>query len=80
MNEHFVDRTSIGLTKKLLEHRSVIQLVSDFFVTRFTGIINWCNLLFYFSCSAVAKRGPRPLNFLGFQITHSDAPQSVGLL
>ena len=31
-------------------------------------------------CGAAAQRGPWPPQFLGFLITHNDAPQSVGLL
>ena len=36
-------------------------------------------VLFLF-CGAAAQRGPWPPHFWGFLITHSDAPQSVGLL
>jgi len=34
----------------------------------------------WFFCGADAQRGPWPPHSRGFQITHDDAPQSVGLL
>ena len=34
----------------------------------------------FFSCGVVVQHGPWPPHSRGFQITHSDAPQSVGLL
>jgi len=35
---------------------------------------------FFLFCGAAVQRGPGPPHSLGFQITHSDAPYSVGLL
>ena len=37
-------------------------------------------IIYFFSFGATAPSGPGPRHSRGFQITHSDAPQSVGLL
>ena len=38
------------------------------------------NYLCSFFCGAAAQLGPSPPHSRGFQITHNDAPQSIGLL
>jgi len=40
--------------------------------------ISICSI--YFLCGAAVQRGPGPPHSRGFQITHNDAPKTVGLL
>jgi hypothetical protein len=39
-----------------------------------------CHCIIFFSCGATAQRGPGPPPSWGFEITHNDTPQWVGLL
>jgi hypothetical protein len=53
---------------------------SHFFSRKITLQSPVNNALVFFGGGATAPSGPRPPHSRGFQVTHNDAPQSVGLL
>ena len=72
-----LDRRSKMTDRRVSCARSVLR---NKFNTRDVSVVGSASVLIFFFSGATAQRRSRPPHSGGFQITHNDTPQSVGLL